>query len=174
MPSKCHFEREELATTAQALGINVPLHFGVIPYSFRYRQALPDSIGGMAPEGHEWVIQSAGRGRYIGQKETDELYVGVDKRGAHYVFPVQAKGGADRLGIAQIEQDFARCEDKFRDLIARPIAAQFIGEDVVALFAFERQDDVLKIVSERHYRLAPPERLSATDLLAYRQRLPDE
>jgi len=29
----------------------------------------------------------------MGQVETDELYVGLDKKGAHYVFPIQAKGG---------------------------------------------------------------------------------
>ena len=30
----------------------------------------------------------------MGQVETDEIYVGVDKGGSHYVVPVQAKGGA--------------------------------------------------------------------------------
>jgi hypothetical protein len=45
----------------------------------------------------------------MGQVETDEIYVGVDRRGAQYVFPVQAKGGTDKLNIVQIEQDFALC-----------------------------------------------------------------
>jgi hypothetical protein len=27
----------------------------------------------------------------MGQVETDEVYVGVDKKGAHYIFPIQAK-----------------------------------------------------------------------------------
>src|SRR5207245_1971832 len=45
----------------------------------------------------------------IGQVESDELYIGVDRRGAHYVLPVQAKGGKDRLSIVQIEQDFGLC-----------------------------------------------------------------
>ncbi|MGH8602369.1 MAG: endonuclease [Gammaproteobacteria bacterium] len=35
----------------------------------------------------------------MGQVETDELYVGLDQRGAQYVIPIQAKGGADKLGI---------------------------------------------------------------------------
>src|SRR3989442_664402 len=43
----------------------------------------------------------------MGQAETDEIYVGLDKKGAHYVFPVQAKGGSDKLNIVQIEQDLA-------------------------------------------------------------------
>lgn len=63
----------------------------------------------------------------LGQVETDELYVGVDKKGAHYVFPVQAKGGSDKISIVQIEQDFAICKHKFPSLICRPIGAQFIA-----------------------------------------------
>jgi len=59
----------------------------------------------------------------IGQVETDELYVGLDRKGAHYVFPVQAKGGTDKLSIVQIEQDFALCAAKFPRLMCRPIAA---------------------------------------------------
>jgi hypothetical protein len=45
----------------------------------------------------------------IGQMETDEVYVGLDRRGIHYVFPVQAKGGRDRHSVVQIEQDIAMC-----------------------------------------------------------------
>ena len=70
----------------------------------------------------------------MGQVETDEIYVGIDQRGAQYVFPVQAKGGTDQLGIVQIEQDFALCAVKFPDLICRPIAAQFIEGNSIALF----------------------------------------
>jgi len=33
----------------------------------------------------------------LGQVETDEVYIGIDKRGAHYVVTVQAKGPADRI-----------------------------------------------------------------------------
>ncbi len=110
----------------------------------------------------------------IGQIETDELYIGVDKRGAHHVFPVQAKGGMDRLGIVQIEQDFALCEDRFPGLICRPVAAQFMDKDLIALFAFEKQDDVVKIITEKHYRLVPPEQLSPAELNTYRQRLLEE
>src|SRR5437867_1522185 len=53
----------------------------------------------------------------IGQVETDEVYVGVDKRGAHYVFTVQAKAGNDKISIVQIEQDWGLCKDKFPTLI---------------------------------------------------------
>ncbi len=107
----------------------------------------------------------------IGQVETDELYVGVDRKGAHYVFPVQAKGPNDRIGIVQVEQDFAVSADKFPQLISRPIAAQFLSGDTIALFEFEQSGDGLLISEERHYRLVPPEELTDEDLARYRERL---
>jgi hypothetical protein len=106
----------------------------------------------------------------MGQVETDELYVGVDQRGAQYVFPVQAKGGTDKLGIIQIEQDFAMCAAKFPTLICRPIAAQFIAVNSIALFAFEERENGVAISVEKHYRFVPPEEMSYEDLKAYRDR----
>jgi hypothetical protein len=106
----------------------------------------------------------------IGQVETDELYVGVDKKGAHYVFPVQAKGGTDRLNIVQIEQDFEVCAHKFSSLICRPVAAQFMQGDVIALFEFEKNDEGVKICSEKHYKLVPPAEVTEADLATYRTR----
>lgn len=53
----------------------------------------------------------------IGQVETDEIYVGIDKAGQQYIIPVQAKGGTDKLGISQIEQDLALCAEKYPELI---------------------------------------------------------
>lgn len=73
----------------------------------------------------------------LGQVETDEIYIGLDKRGAHYVFPVQAKGGNDSLNVVQIEQDIAVCAAKFPSVICRPIAAQFMQDDLIALFELE-------------------------------------
>jgi hypothetical protein len=107
---------------------------------------------------------------HLGQVETDEIYIGVDQRGAHYVFPVQAKGGRDALGITQIEQDFALCASKFPLLICRPIAAQFMRDDLIALFVFEETGTGIAIASEKHYRLVPPEEVTLTDLETYRTR----
>jgi len=73
----------------------------------------------------------------MGQAETGEIYSGLDKKGAHYVFPVQAKCGSDKLNIVQIEQDLAVCAHKFPSLICRPIGAQFMQTGVSALFEFE-------------------------------------
>lgn len=107
----------------------------------------------------------------FGQVETDELYIGVDRRGAHYALPVQAKGGSDRLSVVQIEQDIALCREKFPNLICRPIASQFMANDLIALFELEdTAEGEIRIVSERHYRLAEPSDVSEEDLLSYRLR----
>ncbi len=106
----------------------------------------------------------------MGQVETDEIYVGVDQRGAQYVFPVQAKGGTDQLGIVQIEQDFGLCATKFPQLVCRPIAAQFIERNLIALFAFEEGESGIAISDEKHYRLVPPEQMTDEDLINYRKR----
>lgn len=100
----------------------------------------------------------------VGQVETDELYVGIDRNGAHYVFPVQAKGGRDQLNVVQIEQDFALCTVKFPSLICRPIGAQFISMDLIALFELVQQDGQIVIRTEKHYRFVSPEAFSDEDL----------
>ena len=109
----------------------------------------------------------------MGQVETDEIYVGVDKAGAHHVVPVQAEGGNDKLNRVQIEQDLALCAAKLPSLICRPVGTQFMRNDVVALFEFEQEGDDLRIVSEKHYRLVPPDAVTQEDLVRYKQRLSD-
>lgn len=106
----------------------------------------------------------------LGEVETDEIYIGVDKRGAHYVLPVQAKGADDSIRVVRIEQDMALCAAKFPSLICRPIASQFMQEDLIALFELERGKEGIAISSERHYRLVPGEEVTAEDLNAYRAR----
>jgi hypothetical protein len=107
----------------------------------------------------------------MGQVETDEIYIGLDKRGAHYILPVQAKGGTDKLGVVKIEQDFAVGAAKFPTLICKPIAAQFMANGVIALFEFELSNDGITIVSEKHYRLVRPNELSAEELETYKTRI---
>jgi len=51
----------------------------------------------------------------MGQVETDDIYVGVDRSGTQYVFPVQAKGGRDQTNIIQVEQDIMLCREKISD-----------------------------------------------------------
>jgi hypothetical protein len=110
----------------------------------------------------------------IGQVETDEVYIGVDKKGVHYVFSVQAKAGKDKISIVQIEQDFALCYTKFPDLVCRPIGAQFLQENLIALFEFERTPEGVRVVSEKHYQLVNPDEVTPELLKTYRERLPKE
>lgn len=106
----------------------------------------------------------------MGQIETDELYIGLDKKGAHYILPVQAKGCSDQLGIVQIEQDFAMCQKKFSHLICVPIAAQLIDPSLIALFSFEISGKGISINSERHYRLVESSDLSVDEIKQYNNR----
>jgi len=101
------------------------------------------------------------------QVETDEIYIGLDKRGVHYVLPVQAKGGRGRIGVVQIEQDFELCALKFPQLICRAIAAQFMGENLISLFELEQTLEGIKVSSEKHYRLVKPNELSPQELQSY-------
>jgi hypothetical protein len=104
----------------------------------------------------------------VGQIEIDELYVGLDSRGCHYVVPVQAKGGRDQIGVVQTTQDIRYCEQKFSGIECRPVAAQFLPDEVVALFELSLSGDEIKVVGERHYKLVPAKELDPDAIRKYR------
>lgn len=104
----------------------------------------------------------------LGQVEVDELYVGLDRCGAHYVFPLQAKGGRDRMSTVQIEQDIALCAEKFPNLTCRPLGTQFLPDGGIALMEFAHTEDGLRLTAERHYALVPKDGLTDEDLETYR------
>jgi len=106
----------------------------------------------------------------IGQIEVDEIYVGVNRNGQQFVIPVQAKAGSDRLGATQTRQDIACCIEKFPRLTCRPVSAQFMEGDVIALFELTLERDDVKVVEEKHYRLVPSEEIADGDLRAYSSR----
>ena len=233
------FVREELERAAAALGVVGVKNLGDVPYSFRYRNKLPDSILETQPDGREWTILGAGKGRYrfklfkearivprdglvitdipdatpelirkyalddeqallaivrynrlidtflglttfslqnhlrttvegIGQIEIDELYIGLDKHGCHHVIPVQAKVGRDRIGVVQILQDIGFVEQKFSGMRCRAIAAQFMKDQAIALFELTLQEDEIRVVEERHYRLVPADSLDEGAIRDYR------
>jgi hypothetical protein len=49
----------------------------------------------------------------------------------------------------------------------RAIAAQFMGDNVVALFELTLQEDQIKVVEERHYRLVPASELNQAAIRDY-------
>jgi hypothetical protein len=110
----------------------------------------------------------------IGQVEVDEIYVGVDRHGAQYVFPVQAKGGRDQINVVQIEQDIAVCAKQFLGLHCRPIAAQFLADEVIALFELVLSEGQIAVLTERHFRLVCSDDLSDDELLSYQATRRDE
>ena len=236
------FDRSDIASSAEKLGIELPKNLGDLIYSFRYRTPLPERIIETEHDDLNWIIRPAGKSKYrfvlvqealiapnaglvetkipdatpglvsryslsdeqallakvrynrlvdvfmgvtcyslqnhlrttvpnIGQVETDEVYIGVDKKGCQYTIPVQAKGHKDVVSIVQIEQDFALCQNKFSQLVCRPIGAQFMGDGIIVLFEFEQTDQGVRVACERHYRLVAPEEISAEDLENYRNRL---
>jgi hypothetical protein len=235
------FGRDEIATAAKQLRIDLPKNLGDLIYSFRYRIALPEAIRNTATEGHEWIIEPAGLAKYefrqvktnrilprpelitikvpdatpeivlgyaqgdeqallakvrynrlvdiflgltayslqnhlrttvkgVGQIEIDELYIGLDRHGCHYVVPVQAKGGNDQLSVVQTRQDLACCAQKFPQLLCRALSAQFMGDDRIAMFELTIESDEIKVVDEKHYLLVPSSEISPEDLQAYRIR----
>jgi hypothetical protein len=233
------FVRDEIKDKADALKVELPDNIGDIPYSFRYRVALPQSIIDTQPKGSEWIIEGAGRSQYrfrlvpalrikpredmvkiavpdatpelirayalddeqallaivrynrlidtflglttyslqnhlrttvksIGQIEIDELYIGLDTHGCHYVIPVQAKGGKDQIGVVQTTQDIRWVEQKFPGMRCRAIAAQFTKDGVIALFELTLQAQEVKVVDERHYQLVPADQLDKEAIRTYR------
>jgi hypothetical protein len=125
----------------------VDIFLGVAAYSLQNH--LRTSVGGM------------------GQIEIDELYVGVDRRGAHFVIPVQAKAASDRLGTVQTEQDLTYCAAQFPNLICRPVSAQVMVDGSICMFEMTRDGGEIKVSSEKHYRLVPADAIAADDLKRY-------
>jgi len=107
----------------------------------------------------------------VGQIEIDEIYVGIDRHGRQFVVPVQAKGGSDKHGVVQTQQDILCCAEKFSNLICRAVSAQFITEDRIALFELTVKSGDVKVVDERHYQLVAASSISSEDLRQYASRV---
>lgn len=239
------FNRDELARASTALGFARIKNLGDIPYAFRFRRDLPETIQSTAPAGAEWIIVGMGVGEYafrlaspgkiepgahyypiklpdatpeivrqyapgtdeqalltcarynrlvdlftgltcysiqnhlrttvsyIGQVEVDEIYVGMNKRGTHFVLPCQAKSPGDRFGIAQVMQDMALCKERYPAAICRPIALQFMDENNVALLelTIREENDVLMLntVDEKHYQLVNRSRIADEELMGLKE-----
>lgn len=97
----------------------------------------------------------------IGQIEIDELYVGIDKLGSHFIVPVQAKGGKDKLTPLQSKQDIAYCRERFPNLRCRAVSVQFMSDDRIAMFELIQEGDDVKVVEERHYKLVQADQADA-------------
>jgi len=117
----------------------------------------------------------------IGQIEIDELYVGSNRQGEHFIIPVQVKTRKDRLGVSQLLQDLEYCRVNHPSLTARAIGAQMLEKeyegqkyDLLALFEFECQDMPDDVIiskrAERHFLLLPFQSISDADFSIARTR----
>lgn len=106
----------------------------------------------------------------VGQLEVDEVYVAIDRHGTQFIIPVQAKTGSDQIGIVQISQDMKACAEKYPQLVARPVAAQFLSNGVIALFELTLQDGDIVVVNEEHYKLVGADEVSDADRATYARR----
>lgn len=103
----------------------------------------------------------------MGQIEIDEIYVGVNKSGAQFIIPVQAKRGGDKLAAIQTLQDLAYCAEKFPTLDARAISAQSLDDGGIALFELGLDGGEVRVLDERHYALVPATSIQPEDLQRY-------
>ena len=103
----------------------------------------------------------------VGQIEIDEIYVGIDRHGRQFVVPVQAKGGSDKHGVVQTQQDVAFCEQAFKNLVCRPVSAQFMSDERIAMFELTVMDGVIRVVDEKHYQLVVAKAITTDDLKVY-------
>lgn len=104
-----------------------------------------------------------------GQIEIDELYIGVNTHGSQFVIPVQAKGGNDKLGVIQTIQDVVYCQskDKYTNCIVKPVSAQFMEDEIIAMFELQFDGNDVSIAQERHYKLTESNNIGADDLKLY-------
>jgi hypothetical protein len=111
----------------------------------------------------------------VGQIEIDELYVGANRKGQHFIVPVQAKKERDRVGVSQLIQDYEYCKNKHPGMISRLLTAQLLNYseggrnfDKIALCEFvvrEIDDDLLiERSSEEHFVLLPKSLITQSDL----------
>ena len=103
----------------------------------------------------------------VGQIEIDEVYVGIDRHGRQFVVPVQAKGGNDKHGMVQTQQDVMCCAEKFPNLICRAVSVQFMSEERIAMFELTVENGEVKVVIESHYQLVAANQISTADLQRY-------
>lgn len=103
----------------------------------------------------------------IGQVEIDEIYVGINNSGSHFIIPVQAKIGSDQLSVIQTKQDIAYCNEVFPDLRCRSVSAQFMDDKLIALFELTLEEGDIKVIQEKHYRIVPSENISSEEIRNY-------
>ena len=99
----------------------------------------------------------------LGQIEVDEIYMGINSRGIHFVLPCQAKSPGDKFGIAQVMQDISLCRSRYPEAVCRPIALQNL---VVMELTVTEENDILNlhVVDEKHFKLVLKDKIDRATL----------
>ena len=80
----------------------------------------------------------------------------------------QRKGCSNQPTVEQLEQGPLWYRERLPDLICRPVLIQFAEVDLIGMFEVTMEDDEMKVVQERHYRLVPASEGTLEDPLWYR------
>jgi hypothetical protein len=93
----------------------------------------------------------------MGEVELDALYVGVDKTGALFVLPVEAKSQAESemIGRIQVSQMAKLVRQDFAQLHRRILAVKALADGTIAMVEFDdhEEPDDFGIVSVGRFRL---------------------
>lgn len=92
-----------------------------------------------------------------GQVELDDLYVGVDDTGQHFVIPIEAKAGSGSISLIQVEQGAEFCRVKKPEAVCIPLGVQQLTEGRIHFFVFNRiypwLTDEVRLRLEREVRV---------------------
>ncbi len=90
--------------------------------------------------------------------EIDEMYVGIDADGSHFVIPVEAKGRekSEKLTADQIVSNYIAASNQFPGIPVVSVAAKVMDDYRIAMIRFEVDPvaEAVERVFERHYILA--------------------
>ncbi len=115
------------------------------------------------------------------QIEIDEVYLGTEQSGAHFIIPVQAKGLApkERISCVQLICDYHWCSESYPNAVPRILAAKIIRketikqeQDLITIALIEaRIDEHYNVTKarERHFKLVPSSLLSDAQVKNYRR-----
>lgn len=92
-----------------------------------------------------------------GQREIDDLYVGINTHGKQFVMPIEAKSVGGNLAKTQIFQNIEFARERYPMLLLRPVGVQEMSDGSLVLIEFTAADnpDAVKVVEMRRYRLVP-------------------
>lgn len=99
----------------------------------------------------------------------DEIYVGHCPEGVAHVVSLQVTDDG-RCVKQLVEHRLGFCRREFPRMVCRPVSAQFMSPDRIAMFELGVQDGDIRVVSEEHFELVPAAKIGDADLALYAQR----